>query len=70
MELVLQMFQGNLLFGLLGALIGVVIFLMGFYRGRKFGIDEGVKFTFNQMFEDGLLAEDDDGNLCAGPELK
>jgi hypothetical protein len=52
--------------GLFGVSIGIILFLMGYFRGSKSGVSAAVE----HMFTVGLLATDKDGNIIAGPKLK
>ena len=56
--------------GLAAVAIGIVLFLMGYFRGSKSGVKSGVSAAVEHMFTAGLLATDKDGNIIAGPKLK
>jgi hypothetical protein len=51
--------------GLLGAGIGILIFLMGYYKGTI----TGMKNTIDSMFAMGVLAVDEQNNVIAGPQI-
>lgn len=55
----------NLMQGLIGAGLGIVLFVMGLYKGRV----QGVEITLQHMFDNGVLRTDEEGNLRAGPKL-
>lgn len=51
--------------GTLAVIIGVIIFLMGYFKGTKRGTENAV----NHMFESGILDVDSKGNIVAGSKL-
>ena len=51
----------NLMQGLIGAGLGIVLFVMGLYKG--------IEITVRHMFDNGVLRTDEEGNLRAGPKL-
>ena len=55
----------NLMQGLIGAGLGIVLFVMGLYKGRV----QGVGIALQHMFDNGVLRTDEEGNLRAGPKL-
>jgi|TARA_B110000503_G_scaffold133573_1_gene211314 hypothetical protein len=52
--------------GLTASFIGILLFLMGFYKGKSKGIENAIQ----SMFTIGVLAVDADDNIIAGPEIK
>ena len=51
--------------GTLAAGIGIVLFLMGYYKGTSNGIENAVQ----SMFKLGVLALDADDNVIPGPQI-
>lgn len=52
--------------GLIGVACGLLLFALGYYKGRL----SGVKFALQQLFDDRILDIDmETGRIIAGPEL-
>lgn len=52
--------------GLVGVAIGVTLFLMGYFRGRRRGIHSAV----DHMVRTGVLDVNAQGHIIAGPNLR
>lgn len=52
--------------GLVAVAIGIVLFIMGHYHGKRRGVTTAV----NYMFKIGWLSQDKEGHIIAGPKLK
>jgi hypothetical protein len=55
----------SILQGILASLIGILLFLMGYYKGAQTGMKNAVE----SMFKMGVLAVDEENNVVAGPKL-
>jgi hypothetical protein len=51
--------------GIAASAIGIVLFLMGYYKGTRSGIQTAVQ----SMFDMGMLTIDKNNNIVAGPKL-
>jgi hypothetical protein len=52
--------------GLTAVAIGIVLFLIGRYQGKRQGVTTAVEY----MLKTGVLGVDKEGHIIAGPKLK
>jgi hypothetical protein len=52
--------------GLVGVAIGITLFLMGYFRGRRRGVHSAVDY----MVKTGVLDINEQGHIIAGPNLR
>jgi hypothetical protein len=55
----------TILQGIAASIIGIVLFLMGYYKGTQSGVQTAVQ----SMFDMGVLAVDENNNVIAGPKV-